>query len=254
MSMPLQKRYPVRECVFDKMSRFISIFKAFNFFTQFCFYTGLFCAVSLSVGAYSFQQHHQDGDPLDGWALATIILACVFGAFTVGMALTSFRFIFANTTNVDMLKRSHTLLVAVRIPTSTPPSDKYPVIVYPLRGPPRRPGSEGQQPNSHHGPISARDQQAERKFAMLRSKPRENPWNLGALENWKSVMGDNFIEWMLPIRHSPCCNHESMESDYKLGPLIPKLRKRYGVPELEASPRSGHAIEMQERGARRASD
>lgn len=74
------------------------------------------------------------------------------------------------------------------------------------------------------------------------------------MENWKSVMGDNFIEWMLPIRHSPCCNHESMESDYKFGPLISKLRKRYGIPELEASSRGGHGIELHERGGRRASD
>lgn len=205
------------------------------------------------MGAYSFQQHHKDGDPLDGWALATIVLSCVFGAFTFGMALTSFRYIFANTTNVDMLKRSHTLTLAVRISQSTLPSDKYPVIVYPLRAPPRRPGSEGQQPNNHHVSTSARDQQAERKFAILRTKPRENPWDLGAKENWKSVMGDNFLEWMLPIRHSPCCNHESMESDYRFGPLISRLRKRYGVPELEASSRSGHGIELQERG-RRASD
>ncbi|UKZ74238.1 hypothetical protein TrVFT333_001900 [Trichoderma virens FT-333] len=194
---------------------------SFNFFTQFCFYCGLFCAVGLAVGAYSFQQHHKDGDPTDGWALATIVLACVFGTFTFGMALTSFRFILSNTTNVDMLKRS---------------------------------SSEGQQPHNNHGPISARDQLAERKFAILRTKPRENPWNLGAKENWKSVMGDNFLEWMLPIRHSPCCNHENMESDYKFGPLIAKLRKRYGVPELEAPSRGGHGIELQERGSRRASD
>lgn len=226
---------------------------AFNFFTQFCFYCGLFCAVSLAVGAYSFQQHHKDGDPIDGWALAIIVLSCIFGAFTTGMALTSIRYILINTTNVDMLKRPQTTTLAVRIPLSTPPSDKYNVIVYPLRGPPRRPGSEGQQPHTHHGPMSSRDQQAERKFAILRTKPRENPWDLGAMKNWKSVMGDNFLEWLLPIRHSPCCNHESMESDYRFGPLVSRLRKRYGVPELSTSSRSGHGVELQERASRRAS-
>ncbi|KAM0452154.1 hypothetical protein ACHAPV_009568 [Trichoderma viride] len=227
---------------------------SFNFFTQFCLYTGLFSAVNLAVGAYSFHQHHQDGDPTDGWALAVIVLACVFGTFTFGMALTSIRFIFLNTTNVDMLKRSNVVVLAVRIPFSTPSSIKYPVVVYPLRGPPHRPGSEGQQPSSQYGTVSARDQQAERKFAILRTKPRENPWNLGIKENWKSVMGDNIIEWLLPIRHSPCCNHENMESDYKLGPLISKIRKRYGAPELETPTRSGHAIELQDRTSRRASD
>ncbi|KAH6607226.1 hypothetical protein Trco_003539 [Trichoderma cornu-damae] len=237
---------------------------SFNFFTQFCFYCSLFCAVSLAAGAYSFQQHHSDGDPPDGWALATIILAILFGTFTFGMTLTSFRYILANTTTVDMLKRPHTFVLAVRIPQSTPPSDKYTVIVYPLRGLPWRPGSEGQHHicplhgpvhGPVHGPASARDQLAERKFAILRTKPRENPWDLGAVQNWKSVMGDNFLEWVLPIRHSPCCNHDSMESDYRFGPLVSRLRKRFGVPELEEPPRGGHAIiEMHDRGSRRAND
>lgn len=243
-------------CVFNNLFRFVSfeIFTAFNFFTQFCLYTGLFSAVNLAVGAYSFHQHHQDGDPADGWAIAAIVLACVFGTFTFGMALTSIRFIFLNTTNVDMLKRSNVVVLAVRIPSSTPSSIKYPVIVYPLRGTPHRPGSEGQQPSSQYGTVSVRDQQAERKFAILRTKPRENPWDLGIKENWKAVMGDNIIEWLLPIRHSPCCNHESMESDYKLGPLISRIRRRYGAPELETPTRNGHAIELQDRTSRRASD
>jgi palmitoyltransferase len=133
--------------------------------------------VNLAVGAYSFHQHHQDGDPADGWAIAVIVLACVFGAFTFGMALTSIRFIFLNTTNVDMLKRSNVIVLAVRIPLSTPSSNNYTTIVYPLRGVPQRPGSEGQQPSSQYGTVSARDQQAERKFAILKTKPHENPWS-----------------------------------------------------------------------------
>ncbi|KAK5998975.1 Palmitoyltransferase PFA5 [Cladobotryum mycophilum] len=213
---------------------------SFNFFVQFTFYCTLYCAMCLAVGGYSLRQQHNDGSGLDGWTIAVVVLASVFGSFACGMALTSLRFVVINITNIDMLRRTHTVHLAVRIPRTTPPTEKYTTIIYPLR----RPGSEGPQ-NSPSDAVCIRDQQAERKFAILRTQPRENPWNLGFHENWKSVMGDNFVEWLLPIRHSPCCSHESMESDYKYGSLITKLRKRYGVPDIHASRNGGDGIEMQ---------
>ncbi|BFZ61606.1 Palmitoyltransferase pfa5 [Saitoella coloradoensis] len=36
--------------------------------------------------------------------------------------------------------------------------------------------------------------------AVLSTEPGENPWNLGRLENWKSVMGERWYEWFLPMR------------------------------------------------------
>lgn len=55
-------------------------------------------------------------------------------------------------------------------------------------------------------------------------------------------MGDNFVEWLLPIRRSPCCSHDSMVSDYPFGPLIDELRKRYEVPDVVG--KSANGVEM----------
>ncbi|KND92085.1 Palmitoyltransferase PFA5 [Tolypocladium ophioglossoides CBS 100239] len=207
---------------------------SFNFFFQFTLYTACLCFICIATAAYSLQMQNQQGRGLDGWVIVVIVLAAVFGFFTFAMTLTSARFIFTNITNIDMLRKTQVFFLAVRIPLNSPPSDKFPSIVYPLQ--PYQaweaPGQGQTQPNGGAGGHgSARDQQAARRCAILRTEPRENPWDLGYWGNWKSVMGNNVVEWLLPIKHSPCCNHESMEGDYQFGPLVAELKKRYGIAE-----------------------
>ena len=181
----------------------------------------------------------QQGRGLDGWVITVIVLAAVFGFFTFGMTLMSSRFVFTNITNIDVLRKSQTFFLAVRMPLDSPPSDKFPTIVYPLQ--PRRAsettGEGHPQVNGSAGHSSARDQQATRRFAILRTEPGENPWDLGYWGNWKSVMGNSIVEWLLPVKHSPCCDHDSMQSDYQFGPLVVELKQRYGVPDMDTDMR-----------------
>ncbi|KAG6035966.1 hypothetical protein E4U41_005882 [Claviceps citrina] len=148
-----------------------------------------------------------------------------------------------------MLRKRQTFTLAVRIPQDTPPSSKYPTITYPLQPttattttqPAPSPAAAAHLPNTCRGAPAvaatddavSRDKQATRKFAILTADVGENPWDLGPWENWKAVMGTRAIEWLLPLRHSPCCNHDSMVSEYPLGPLLGQLRQRYGVPDLD---------------------
>lgn len=96
--------------------------------------------------------------------------------------------------------------------------------------------------NSH---ASARDRLAKQTFAILKTHSGENPFDLGPWRNFKSVMGNNVLEWFLPIKHSPCCNHEIMESDYEFGSLIDELRRRYELPEKQCHDHRDDSIEMQ---------
>lgn len=170
------------------------------------------------------------------------------------MTLTSARFIFTNITNIDMLRKSQTFRLAVRLPHDSPPTQRYQTITYPLSTPAW--GQSGVAMNHFHGssmgtmsPTSPRDEQATRTFAILETEPGENPWDLGWWRNWRSVMGNSVIEWLLPIWHSPCCNHDSMESDYELGPVLEKLKQRYGIPHEGSS--GSDEIEMRSAGAPR---
>lgn len=41
-------------------------------------------------------------------------------------------------------------------------------------------------------------------------------------------MGNNFLEWVLPIKQSPCRNHESHESQFKTGRWMEELLVEVG--------------------------
>ncbi|KHO00378.1 DHHC zinc finger membrane protein [Metarhizium album ARSEF 1941] len=204
---------------------------SFNFFTQFTFYTACLCALCGAISVYCLVKNLDSGNiVVDGWVIAIIAISSIFGLFSFGMTLTAGHYILTNITNIDMLRRRQTFNLAVRIPRGTPPSPKYQTITYPLL-PTAAGATMPVQADYASASASARDQDAFRTFAILKTEPYENPWHLGFWENWKSVMGNKPSEWFLPIRHSPCCNHDSVHSDYPLGPLLDELRKRYELPD-----------------------
>lgn len=76
--------------------------------------------------------------------------------------------------------------------------------------------------------ISARDILATRTFGILMMNRGDNPWDLGSrLLNLETVMGTNFLDYFLPIRRSPCCNHEDPESYYYLGPVVDVVKSKF---------------------------
>lgn len=90
------------------------------------------------------------------------------------------------------------------------------------------PGTTSTIPSgSASGPIS---QPPRREFAILSTQPGENPFDLGSqLANMNEVMGYSIIDWLLPVKHSPCASHDSQESAFRLGPVVDRLRKDYGL-------------------------
>lgn len=95
-----------------------------------------------------------------------------------------------------------------------------------------------------HEVLSARDAKAFRTFAILQLPLGSNAWDLG---NWKlnlqTVMGTNILDWVFPIRRSPCCNHEHQESRYSIGPVVDELKVSVSLmnPEDIRGGRSKHS-------------
>ncbi|KAI1080519.1 zf-DHHC-domain-containing protein [Whalleya microplaca] len=235
---------------------------SFKFFVQFTAYTACYCTVVLGATASSLRKQIGEGLPLDPYLLAGIVLASFFGLFTFLMTVTSVRYIFLNMTNVDMLGyRSKVYQLAVQVPRGTQSTDKFTVVTYPLP----KPGEAmigrfngtamaGTSEISSIGVRSTisrsmtRDNLATRTFAILRTEPGENPWDIGLGRNWQSVMGSNAFDWFLPFRKSPCVNHESHESFYPMDRVLENVRARYGLPSLT---NDNAALEMRELGASR---
>ncbi|KAH7358617.1 palmitoyltransferase PFA5 [Plectosphaerella cucumerina] len=227
---------------------------SFKFFCQFTFWCALYCMVALASSAYCLAEIIHEGRPMDGHIIAAVAIGAFFGLFTFSMTLTSWRYIFLNVTNIDMLKKAWVYQLAIQVPRGTPSTDKYTTITYPLpdfspstpsaagvnghaTGP--APPVEGQQNTSF-----ARDQMATKTFAVVRTEHEENPWDLGWRRNWEEVMGTNIMDWLFPIRKSPCARHDVVESEYAMGPLVDTIKRRYGLDKL---PREGSGgIEMRD--------
>ncbi|KAI8627017.1 palmitoyltransferase PFA5 [Xylariaceae sp. FL1651] len=215
---------------------------SFKFFVQFTTYAALYCALVLGATAYALRRRIEQGAPLDPYFLALIVIAAFFGLFSFLMTVTSMRYIILNMTNVDALGLDRKVYqLAVRVPRGTR-SDRFGVIVYPqLKSKPILGESKsevnGQRINGRtaEGQVNAlspttRDDLASRTFAILKTDPGENLWDLGPWRNWQMVMGTTPLDWLLPIRKSPCTNHESHESFYSMGHILDKVRSRYGIP------------------------
>lgn len=216
---------------------------SFKFFVQFTFYTAILCIIIIVASVICLQSKVRNGAGVDGVVIGALAVAAFFGLFTLTMALTSMRYVLINQTTVDYLKSKNVVhQLAILVPRGTPPGENYNVITYPLPN-----SANGSHPTGRTGAnelCSPRDQLATRTFAIVKTEMGENPWDLGYYGNWKSVMGDGPIDWLLPLNGSPCARHEDNESFYKLGPLYRKLRVRFGLPEVSTGKVTGEMTEQ----------
>ena len=139
------------------------------------------------------------------------------------MTLSSTQFVLLNTTTIENLSR-HTKVwtLAVRIPTNAQISAHPPfhTVTYPSN----YVTSSQNRTQPQTPPLSET-----RTFAILHSKPGENPWNLGYFRNFQSVMGENWYDWLLPVRYSPCCDHEKHEAQFETGPVVQRMKEDAGL-------------------------
>ena len=146
------------------------------------------------------------------------------------MTGSSLQFAIVNTTTIENLSRKTIVwtlaLYMPKLPEATP---GFRTISYSAG-----PTSEGS--NAHTGHPS----REVRTFAILYTKPGENPFDLGPYRNFVSVFGDYWYDWILPIRYSPCCNHDRQEGEFAMGPVIQRMRREVGIEFPEEMDEKSH--------------
>lgn len=189
----------------------------------------MYCVICMSAAAYKINHLARAGSPTDGAAIALVAVASFFGLFSGTMAMLSLRFAFTNITNIESL-RSATKVhqLAIRIPLNqTPSSDAtstttidYEIITFPLTDP----NASGNQSVRENPGTTERPPPAEHRFAIVKTEIGDNPWDTGSYyKNFTSVMGNGPLDWLLPLRLSPCCAYNG---EYPVGPAVDRLRER----------------------------
>jgi palmitoyltransferase len=198
-----------------------------KFFIQFTFYGTLFCEFVFGVMIWAIvdRAKRTDGGRNGNW-IAIAAAAGLFGFIAVGMLFTTVRQQLLNLTTIEFLGRVY--FMAVYLPSGSaeqtdsslrPGFITYPLPRHPLRNEARRDiGREEAQIGS-----------GSRTFAIIQSKPTDNPWDIGGLRNLKSVLGERYLDWILPINYSPSCFHDDATSDFPLGEDFERMKRDYGL-------------------------
>lgn len=199
----------------------------FKFFVQFNFYAVLYTVYIMILSAYVISEQRRDSsNTLNACWIIAVAIAAMFLFFTSGMALKSCQDLLKNLTTVDAIDHTRrTVFLAVRLPDDQRaprpvPHAREPIpwhgtIAYPFVAPGANQGPSVTMPRT--------------TFAILCTPPGMNPWDLGAKGNWCAVMGDSMLDWILPIRDSPCADGGDGKSMYALGPAFDDLIARAGI-------------------------
>ncbi|KKZ63713.1 hypothetical protein EMCG_02020 [[Emmonsia] crescens] len=211
---------------------------SFKFFVQFLFYALLFTTFNLVVSAIFVAEYRKEAGKLVVHWIVVLGLSALFCLFSLGMLGSSLQLACINSSTIENLdRRSKVWTLAILIPSSI----KF-----------NRDGSEpGAAPSfpivsfsSPFGICSPLQNTSDigssdllrRDFAILHTKPGENPWDLGSpLANFKEVMGYSFLDWFSPLKNSPCTDHNSQESAFRLGPVVQRLRREAGLESCDSS-------------------
>jgi palmitoyltransferase len=231
---------------------------SFKYFIQFLVYAAFFCIMVLTTMAVFIAERRRiDPAFLNVHYFLILALSALFVLFSVGMAGSSIQLAFVNSTTVENLtRRSKVWFLAVLIPRTedgrlpTPPPQgitgpRFQTITYP------RPAEEEQflihQARSQldtqgYGPSTLppfsntttttppTSPQPSRTFAILSTKPGENPFDLGPWQNIRQVMGHRVSDWLLPIKPSPCAHHSSRVSAFPMNEaLLACMREDAGL-------------------------
>lgn len=123
------------------------------------------------------------------------------------------------------------------MPPPPPPMQPHPGAGNGYQPPPQppmptHPGVGGGYPPPLPQPPTGAEQHV---FAVLQTLPGENPFDLdNPLKNLQQVLGYSIVDWLLPLKRSPCTDHSSLESEFAMGPVVSRLKREAGL-ELASS-------------------
>ena len=188
---------------------------SFKYFTQFVGWGAVYCIFNLILMAILVAEHSRRTGTVNVHWVVTLAFGVLFGLFATGMTGSSLHFALVNTTTIENLSRKNAVYqLAIHMPRPPQTRPPFPTISF---------STAQKTDNSEPSPDTIKT------FAILHTRPGENPWDLGALGNLKEVMGEHWYDWFLPIKHSPCSNHDRSDSQFAMGPVVDRLKREAGL-------------------------
>lgn len=200
-----------------------------KFFIQFNSYTVLYCIHCLVIMATYLSEVPGPGpQPIGTW-IPVLFFGVFFVLITLGTAETAILLICMNVTTIENLKQKTMVWqLAVRL------SDEEAAIAERKGLRTFKPFDAANDANDDpfSGSSSNNGGKSNPSFAILKSKPGANPFDLGVMENWRQTMGHNVLDWFLPIKMSPCCSQRHEAGDPVFGADLDAMKADAGLITL----------------------
>lgn len=173
-----------------------------KFFIQFLFYGALYTTFSwIPVAIFLSERIRLLGSKPGIW-IAMLPLCGIFMIFAVTMFFMTFWNQSINYTTIETLQRGSVHNIAMRTIRRDPSSHSS-----------RRNSStrmDREKPNVLRE-IKLDDG---REYVVFQTQPLVNPWDIGSMENLRSIMGNSLLQWFLPFQMSPCVRHDDVRGEY----------------------------------------
>ncbi|KAK0615409.1 Palmitoyltransferase pfa5 [Lasiodiplodia hormozganensis] len=176
-----------------------------KFFIQFTFYATFLGIFIIVTDAILLARDKHQRHPVDSHMAVLLGFTGLFTLFAVGIFGNTFFMTLRNFTTVEALNRggaTYHLSVLITPSWCNRRNDEQ----YPFRTT-TYPGAPGAL------------------YAILMTRPGDNPWDVGKLQNLKSVMGESIVDWFLPLKLSPCTNHDRQDSEFEFGPSVENAKR-----------------------------
>lgn len=171
-----------------------------KFFIQFVFYAALYTTYALIPMAIFLAERMRILGSKPGVWIAMLPLCGIFCIFTGTMFFMTFWNISINYTSVETIQRGGVHNVAMLVT--------------------RR---DGHQSSRRHS-TSQRDRDPPnvlrevrhddgREYVVFQTQPFVHPWDIGTMENIRSIMGNSILDWFT-FKMSPCTVHEDVRGEY----------------------------------------
>ncbi|KAK7190490.1 palmitoyltransferase pfa5 [Paraphaeosphaeria sporulosa] len=173
-----------------------------KFFIQFVFYGALYTTFSwIPVAIFLAERIRVLGSKPGIW-IAMLPLCGIFMIFTVTMFFMTFWNQSINYTTIETLQRGGVHNISMLVTRRDPSTQTS-----------RRNSSSH---NAREKPNVLREvtRSDGREYVVFQTQPYVNPWDIGSMENLRTIMGNSIVQWILPFQTSPCIKRDDVRGQY----------------------------------------
>ncbi|EOA84501.1 uncharacterized protein SETTUDRAFT_163432 [Exserohilum turcica Et28A] len=204
-----------------------------KFFMQFVSYAALYTTFTWIVVAVFLAERNSKMGSRPGTWIGALVTGVLFSIFTFTMSCMTSWNLMINYTSVEGIQRGgiHNIAFLISPPSprssasvSAPETSPSPSSKHHKKGLSNR--TEKEAAEEDWPILTTVTRPSKRSYVVMQTKPFEHPWYTTLMQGWKDTMGNSIIDWLLPLRQSPC-KEKSHTGEFAWGEVVYDMARMY---------------------------